>query len=107
MAKIEKFPMSLKHAQEIIKKATVHIPADLGFERPDQDWQHAVTDRQIRRVIEAGVILGKPAIDDHGNIVCRMFRFGAGEEVTITIALIGDESKGWDLFVTDLEKSDG
>ena len=112
MGEVKPFPLSAEKALEIIHDAVkdssrVGIPDDLGFSRPEQDWQHVVTHRQIIRCLENGDIEGEPEIDEHGNTKCTLKRFGAGELVTITVVAVHDNEKKWNLFVTDWSKSDG
>lgn len=100
-----------KNALAIIRKAAkasrVGIPTDLGYSRPRQDWQHVVTHRQIHRCLENGEILGDPELDEHGNLKCRMQRFGAGALVEITVVAVQDNDKNWRLYVTEWSKTDG
>jgi len=112
MAKVTPMPLSADQALKIIRKTAenserVKIPTDLGFTRPYQEWQHVVTDRQIKRCIDGGEILGKPRIDEHGNLECELCRFGGGEEITIKIVLVSDPTNGWNLFVTEWGRTDG
>lgn len=112
MGEVKPLPLSATHALTIIRETAkdsfrVGIPSDLGFDRPHEEWQHVVTGRQIERCIESGEILGNPTIDEHGNFEVLMCRFGGGEEVTIKIVLVNEESNGWQIFVTEWSKSDG
>ena len=112
MGEVKPLPLSAAHALKITRETAedssrIGIPADLGFDRPRQEWEHVVTGRQIKRCIEDGEILGKPSIDQHGNHEVQLFRFGGGEEVKIKIVLVNEESDGWQIFVTEWSKSDG
>lgn len=112
MGEIKPMPITAAQALKIIRataknSSNIGMPKDLGFSRPYQEWQHLVTDRQIERCIEAGEIIGKPRIDKFGNILCKMFRFGGGEEVSIEIVLVKEADRDWRIFVTGWSKSDG
>lgn len=109
---VKPFPMSADHALTIIRETAkdssrVGIPADLGYSRPRQDWEHIVTHRQIQRCLEDGELLGRPELDEHGNWKCQMQRFGTGAVIRITVVAVHDEDRNWRLFVTDWSKIDG
>jgi hypothetical protein len=60
---------------------------------------------QVIRCLEDGSIVGRPTVDEHGNSICNMTRYGAGETVEMTVVI--DRSAGEvRLIVTDY-RSDG
>jgi hypothetical protein len=42
--------------------------------------------------LEDGAVVSKPTIDEHGNVVCMMQRYGAGQLVEITVVICHRES---------------
>ena len=112
MGELKPFPLSADKALDIIRAAArdssrVRIPDDLGYERPDQDWPHVITHRQIALCLEQGDLIGKPETDEYGNLKCTLERFGGGDMIRVTVAAVHNNKDEWTLYVTDWSKSNG
>jgi hypothetical protein len=84
---VTKFRLSQDRASAQIREIAadsqrVVIPAE-----GDSAWEQTVSHLQVMRCLENGRVKGTPKLDEFGNWVCDVERFGAGVLVTVTVAI--------------------
>lgn len=102
MGKVRPIPLSATAAQRLIRETARHSErVKVIAELHDGEWRSLVDHRQAVRCLEAGAVIAKPVMDDNGNVVCTMQRYGAGELVHITVVICEHGNGGRQLIVTE------
>lgn len=103
MVNVLPFPMPEEHAISIIRKASAEGRMLLLNPPEGGDWYKTITRLQVQKCLEEGTLMDGPTVDQHGNVICWLERFGAGLSVRLRVALVKTEENPWEVIVLDVE----
>jgi hypothetical protein len=68
-------------------------PVEIVATLSEGAWRSVTDHLQVVRCLEDGAVVSRPTVDEHGNVVCMMQRYGAGQLVEITVVILTGASK--------------
>ncbi|MGZ8219572.1 hypothetical protein [Methylomagnum sp.] len=95
------FPMTPRRALELIREAVAQERVIFPALEGESPWYRIVTRRQVMLCLKEGELTEAPAVNQHGDVQCRMAHFSAGVNVRLSAVL--KEMGGWTAIIIEVE----
>ena len=89
MGSVRPLLLSATVAQRLIRRiAKSGVPVEIAAKLHQGVWRSVTDHLQVTRCLDDGAVVSRPTTDEHGNVTCRMQRYGAGQLVEITVVIV-------------------